>query len=364
MIGVLLIGGLGTRLRPLSDAIPKSLLPICDKALLDYQVAQLLNAGVERIVLAAGVYADALKKYIAAEFKHVDMIVVEEQTPLGTAGALRNCQHILKNKEFVVLNADIVSEINISSAYNYHQKRGYIATLCGIPVQDPSRYGLFVCDKPINNINPELLLDDKHKDTSSAEPEWPLISGFIEKPKYDVGPGPHFINAGCYVMDSRIFDYIQPDRPVSFEYEVYPQIIKSGSKLGFYPHWGLWYDIGTYQSYYQVNFAILNRLINHDTIHNMPYNDAILDSVNSVYFHSSVDITAAKQTIEEAIIMRDTHIAENCNLKNSLVMPGASIGTEVRIANAIIGPDVEVPAYSTIENQVLVQDSEPLFFGI
>jgi mannose-1-phosphate guanylyltransferase len=334
--GLLLIGGLATRLQPLSRHLAKSLLPICDRELLHYQIVQLASAGIGDIILAAGYHSQQLADY-AASYSGIALTVCEESEPRGTAGAIRNAQELLSGEPLVVLNADILSDVILSKVLDSHRLSGAKGTLTGVSVEDPARFGL-------------LRLRDNE------------IIGFAEKPEGQVAPGPHYINAGIYVLEPELVETIPAGRSVSIERETFPQAIEKFGPLNHYPHSGLWLDIGTFEGYFAANFALLARRFTFgpDWLWGERSDCAVFK--DQVYIHTSASFGAGTDLYHRVIAMAGTSIGASSRLENTILMPGARIGEGCSVSSAIIGPGVEVEPGATVANTVLVLGEEPTPF--
>ena len=220
MIAVVLVGGEGTRLRPLTHTTPKSMLPIANRPFLEHQVAHLRAHGVDRIVLACGYRPDAIRAHFGAELEYV-----VEPEPLGTGGAIAYAARTL-SETFVVANGDVLTDLDLSALVRFHRDRDARMTLALHPVDDPSRYGVVV---------------------TAADG---AVTAFIEKPPPGTAPVAT-INAGTYVVEPDALDLIPEGKAVSVEYDVFPLLVGAG--LYAQNADGYWRDIGTPASYLAAN---------------------------------------------------------------------------------------------------------------
>jgi mannose-1-phosphate guanylyltransferase len=336
MKGLLLIGGQATRLYPLSKYIAKSLLPVCDRELLHYQVAALARAGVGQIVLAAGYLVEQITTF-ADSYKGIELIVSEELGPRGTAGAIAQAAPLLEGDAVVVLNADILCDVSIADLLRSHEAGGRPATIMGKQVEDPSRYGLL---------------------RTRAE----AISGFSEKPDGALGAGPFYINAGAYVLEPEVVASIPADRPVSIERETFPQLIAQHGELTLHRHDGLWYDVGTFESYFAASFGLLARryALGEDALWGERDDCAIFKDL--VYLHKDITLGQRVDFYHRAIVMRGATIGAGCRLENTIVMPGANVGPGSTLASTIVGPGYSIDEASQVENKVLVAGEDAVAF--
>ncbi|MCF8884499.1 MAG: nucleotidyltransferase family protein [Nitrososphaerota archaeon] len=214
---LILCGGRGTGLTPLTFSIPKSMMPIGYKPIIEHIILYLKKQGVYNFILAIGYLGEHLIKYLGdGKSLGVTIDYSIEKVPLGTAGAVKNAEKKFTNT-FLTVNGDILfTGLDISSLVEFHKDKGGVATIVLTRVEDARRYGL-------------VSIDEENR-----------VIAFREKPKQQV---PGFINAGIYVFEPAIFDYIPPDRPSSLEEDVFPELADQ-NKLYAYIHNGYWIDIG------------------------------------------------------------------------------------------------------------------------
>src|SRR3954471_6965443 len=207
MDAVILVGGEGTRLRPLTLAQPKSMLPLVDRPFLAYPFAQLRDAGVDRVILSCGYLPDAIQAAFGRDGgSWVDGLRIEyavEPAPLGTAGAIRFAADGRVREPFLVLNGDVLSELAVGALVPRPRAAAARPTIALTAVDDPARYGLV---------------------RTAADGQ---VHEFVEKPSPDQ-VDTNLINAGAYVLDPDVLSEIQPGRPVSIEREVFPRLIGRG----------------------------------------------------------------------------------------------------------------------------------------
>jgi mannose-1-phosphate guanylyltransferase len=233
MDAVVLVGGSGTRLRPLTLRTPKPMLPLVDRPLLAYLFDQLAAAGVERAILACGYLPDALVAHFGTGGAAASGLALEyviEPEPLGTAGAARLAAAGRVSEPFLLLNGDILSEHDLGALVALHRARSATATLALVQVDDPSRYGVV----------------EREEDGT--------VLRFVEKPE----PGESasdLVNAGAYVLEPSVLELIPEGRAVSIEREVFPLLVGRG--LAALPLSGYWSDVGTPESYLAAHRQLL-----------------------------------------------------------------------------------------------------------
>ena len=216
---VILVGGRGTRLRPLTDKTPKGLISVQGKPITEHLLDLLKRYGVRDIILSTGYLKDQMRSHFGdGSKKGVKISYVEENAPLGTAGPLRLCKEHLK-ESFIVSNGDELKDINIARMFRLHKRKDALATIALTSVDDPSAYGV-------------------------ARLDGSRIVEFVEKPKKDEAPS-NLINAGFYILEPEVLDMI-PEGFSMLEKDVFPKLAKQGRLRGF-PFAGQWFDMGTHE---------------------------------------------------------------------------------------------------------------------
>jgi mannose-1-phosphate guanylyltransferase len=224
VIAVVLVGGEGTRLRPLTLHTPKSMLPVANRPFLEHQVEHLRRHGCDRIILACGYRPDAIRAHFGDTLEYV-----VESEPLGTGGAIAHAASGVA-ETFVVANGDVLTDLDLTALVEFHRSRPARMTLALHPVDDPSRYGVVV---------------------TAADG---AVTAFVEKP----APGTldaSTINAGTYVVEPGVMALIPAGRAVSVEYDVFPHLVGAG--LYALASQGYWRDIGTPASYLAANLELM-----------------------------------------------------------------------------------------------------------
>jgi len=330
---LILAGGFGTRLRPLSCTRPKLLFPIANRPMLDWTLESLSKNGVDEVVLAVNYMADALQRYFGQSKHKVKIAYSHEREPLGTAGPVKKAEEILGHKEtFFVLNGDVLCEIDYLDLLKAHNRNKASATIALHEVADPSRFGVVDIDKSGR------------------------IRRFIEKPKPGEAPS-KLINAGIYAVDPTVFKFIPRGGKVSIEREVFPKLALKGRLYG-YRYDGLWGDIGKPKDYMQANRAILNRIAKEKP--GIGKNAEIHGSTKIAcpsIIGSNVKIEA------EACIGPYTSIGDGCVIKKgsrierSIIFPQTWIDNFASVRGAIIGENAIIGRRVKIEDNVIVGDN-------
>jgi len=234
MKAIILVGGQGTRLRPLTDHVPKNVVPLCNAPFLTYQIDQLKKAGVRDIVFSVGYKPQAIRRiYGDGRRLGVRIRYAVESKPLGTAGAIKNAERFVAGHPVFVMNGDILSDLDLSRLRAFHRKNHAVATLGLTRVEDPSAYGL-------------VLLDRQGR-----------VQKFLEKP----APGEvvtDVINAGIYLFEPEVFRHIPAKAAFSAERALFPNLLGAQAPLYGFVWKGYWQDIGTPQKYLSSHWDILS----------------------------------------------------------------------------------------------------------
>ena len=234
MQAVILVGGEGTRLRPLTYGTPKPMVPLFGVPFLERTLSRLHHAGIDDVILAAGYLPEAITEHLGdgSRLGGMRLTYVIESEPLGTAGAIKNVAEHIKGP-FFVLNGDILTSLDLRAMTKYHEQMGGLGTLHLIKVDDPSPFGCVV-----------------HDSTGR-------VSAFVEKPPKDEAPTDE-INAGTYLLERAVLDSIPLGAPVSIERETFPKLLATGARLYAYTTADYWLDVGRPDQYLQAHRDVLD----------------------------------------------------------------------------------------------------------
>lgn len=330
MKAIILAGGVGTRLRPLSCTRPKLLFPLLNKPLLDHTLERLAETGVNGVTLALKFMADVFMKRYGESAKGMTISYSRERIPMWTGGAIKYAEkQIGHDDQFLVLNGDIFTTIDYKELIRTHKENGAVATIALYRVEDPSRYGTV-----------KLTKENK-------------ITQFVEKAPLEKAPS-NLINAGVYVLEPEIFKYIPAGRPVSIEREVFPKLAEQGKLLG-HPFKEIWIDIGKPEDYLKANKLMLD--VNREMwfgpssrlLANSEVNDPIM-------VDSGVKVGENSKIGPYAIIGRDALLGRNVHLANSVVLPEATILDNASVKGAVIGEGATIGKGATISEGCVIGD--------
>jgi len=323
MKAIILVGGFGTRLRPLTLSVPKPLVDFGNKPMILHQIEALKRAGVNHVILAIAyqpsVMMNFLKEY--EEKLGIKITCSEEEVPMGTAGPLAIARHLLDdgtNEPFFMLNADVICEYPLREALSFHQAHGGEATILVTKVTEPSKYGVVVFDE----------------DTG-------LVDCFVEKPKDFVG---NKINAGIYVLSPSVLAKVQM-KPTSIEKEVFPMVSQEG-KLFAKVLEGYWMDVGQPKDY----LVGLNLYLGGLSERGSPLLAKGPHIVGNAIVDPTATIGAGCVIGPDACIGKGCVVEDGVCLRNCMVFPGTRIGRHSCVTGSIIGWKSTVGQWARLEN--------------
>jgi|ERR1035437_5993490 NDP-sugar pyrophosphorylase family protein len=322
MKALILIGGEGTRLRPITTNTLKCIVPIANKPFIEYQINLLKKYGIKDIILSVCCMPEKAKKAIGNGKKYgVRFKYAGELRPLGTGGAIKNCEALLDDTT-IVMNGDILTDINMDSMIKTHRTSKALVTLALHEVDDPSSYGLV---------------------ETGAKGE---VLKFTEKPAgFERKSG--WINAGMYVLARQALDYIPTGRNVSIEREIFPSIISSGKLMQAYKGGYYWLDIGRIEKYMEANFDVIEGKFSGVKAKARGKKCRIGKSIidNRSVLGNSVTIGSGA-LIENSVILDNTVIKSGAIIKNSVICRGCVINENCTVINTALGDNSILTKYT------------------
>ena len=349
MQALILAGGEGTRLRPLTSTVPKPVVPLVDRPFVAFMLDWLRRHGADDVVMACGHLATGVRNVLGdGSAFGIRLRYVEEPEPLGTGGALKYAEPLL-DERFLMVNGDVLTDIDVSAQIAQHERTGAVATLALTAVDDPSNYGLV---------------------RTGADG---AVSAFVEKPSADQ-IDTHRISAGAYVLERAVLDRLEPGRPASIERDVFPRL--GGEGLYGYLAEGYWTDIGTPDRYLAATWDILEGTVASPVAERMGDGflavDARAESAGRIVPAAMVEdgcrigadarvggrvvleagVAVGEGTVVEgAVVMRGTEIGARCTVRGCIVGPGVRIGDGCLVEGlSVLGEGVTVGAENVIAN--------------
>jgi mannose-1-phosphate guanylyltransferase len=310
---VVLVGGEGTRMRPLTETIPKPLIPLVDRPFLDHVFDHLARYGAHEVILSSPYLEEAFSAFIDARRGDPRITWITEPTALGTGGAIANAARSLQGT-FLALNGDILTDLDLSALAAFHEGRNASATIALTVVEDARPFGLVDLD---------------------AEGR---VQAFREKP---ADPVRGMVNAGTYMLEAEALRDVPADRPVSIEREIFPALIASGVPVFGFVSEAYWIDLGTPEKYLQATFDVL---------------EGRLDGLRyaAPYVDPTAEVSLLAKLGRWVVLGPGVKVDEEAEIEDAVVLAGASVGRAARIRDSIIGPKVRVAPDALIEGSVLV----------
>jgi len=354
---VVMAGGEGSRLRPLTSGVPKPLVPVVGKPVMEHILRLLRKHGITDVVVTLQYLGSAIRDYFGdgSDFG-VDITYVVEDAPLGTAGSVKNAQEYL-TEPFIVISGDALTDIDLGAVMQYHREKGASATIVLTSVANPLEFGVVI-------TNPDGT-----------------IKRFLEKPSW----GEVFsdqVNTGIYVIEPEVLDLLSPGAVVDWSGDVFPKMLTNAMPLYGYPAPGYWCDIGNIQTYYQANWDALegrvdveipgerrhgnvwigeNVEIGYDVRINGPAyigNECKLKAgvfINGPVCVGNFSVVDENTKISNSIIWTYSYIGENSRLRQAIVCRHVTIKNNCLLEEgAVIGDDVVVGEGSTIDAGVKI----------
>jgi mannose-1-phosphate guanylyltransferase len=326
MQAIVLVGGEGTRLRPLTETVPKPALTLVDRPFLAYMIEWLARHGVSEVVLACGFLPDVLKEALEGEEERagVQISYVVEPERRGTAGGIRFAADELGERledRFLALNGDVLTDLDLTALQRAHAERGARATIGLYPVEDSAAYGL----------------------VSSGEEG--VVQEFLEKTGE---PVPGEINAGTYVLERSVLELIPPGEEVSIERDVFPRLVGEGLHATLLE--GYWMDIGTPERYLQASWDILEHRVETQVQPSSP----------GALVAADAEVSPQARVGPRVVLAPGCRVEEGAEVRDSVLMEGCTVGEGARVNGSILSAGVAVAAGAELAGAVLGRgDSVP-----
>ena len=333
MKAVILAGGEGTRLRPLTLSVPKPVVPVVDRPFLRHQLDLLATVGVTEIVFSVAYQPERVQAVFgdgAARRCRIHYAV--EETPLGTGGAVKNAERHLDDVT-IVFNGDVLTDVDLAGVVRSHRESGARATLVLTPVPNPAAYGLVETD-------------------GSGR-----VKSYIEKPTDPSQITTDTINAGIYVLDTATLALMPEGESHSIERAFFPALLRRGDLVRAWVHRGYWIDIGTPEKYLQVHLDILGgrfpvRLEGEARQGGWIHRDAVVEPEAELappfYVGPGCRVAALARVGPDAVLTASVRVQAKASVRESVVWPGSDIGESATVEGALIGMRVGVGSWARV----------------
>jgi len=341
MQAVILVGGEGTRLRPLTSRQPKPVITLVDRPFLVYMLEWLRGHGVTDVILSCGFEPTKVRAALGdGSALGISLRYVVEPEPRGTAGALKYAdEQVGLDERFLMLNGDVLTDVDISAQLAQHEATGAVGTLGLVPVDDPSAYGLVLCD-------------ERHQ-----------VTGFLEKPAPSqlVGVDRYYISAGIYVLEHRVLDLIESGANVSIERTIWPALVGEGLH-GSRAEGAYWMDIGTPERYLQGTFDILEGNVKTGVAERLAGGFlAVADDVEAIgrivppaVVGSGVSIAAGAHVGSLVVLGPGVQIGEGARVERSVVLDGVTVGAGAVLTDCIVGPGATIAEGAVVRGGAVI----------
>ncbi len=322
MKAVVLVGGEGTRLRPLTYLTVKAMVPVLNKPFLEYTIRHLSHHNIKEIILAIGYKPDRITEYFSDEKPFGTKLVYSIETePLGTAGAVKNAQSYIDNR-LLVMNGDIFTDLNITDMLRFHDNKGAKVTIALTPVEDPTRFGVVETDS-----------DQR-------------VTRFVEKPRREDVTS-NMINAGLYIIEREVLERIPEGQRCMFEYNIFPALVDEGEPVYGYPTDSYWMDTGTPGKYLELSSDLLR---GKSTQVDFKATDIRIDKQSHVHTKSSL--------VGPILVDKKCDIGEEVALKGPVVVgSGCRIYEGAVIENSVLWQNVTVGRKAALKDCIVASNS-------
>ena len=316
-IGILLVGGLGTRLKPLTNQTPKPMLPIGGLPVTEHQLLAAKKAGINTVILATSYLSEVFTPYFGDGSKWgMKLLYAVEKEPLGTGGAIRNAAAMVgfseTTEDFVIFNGDVLSHHDIAAQLSFHKESGAAATLHLIEVADARAFGCVPTD-------------------SNGR-----VTDFLEKME---SPITNDINAGCYVFSPQVISAIPEGKVVSIERETFPELVRSGSPVYGYRDQAYWLDIGTPAALFKGS----RDYVDGDFMTGAGTTIASSATLTGGTSIGAASVIGSGCKITNSIIGDGVVVGDNCTISDSFILHGSVITANSEIAEKYISPTENLP---------------------
>lgn len=360
MKAIVLAGGFGTRLKPLTERMPKPLLPVAGRPCIDFVLRSLVSAGFRQIIVATSYMSDRVMKRIGDGLEYDASILYSfEATPAGTAGAVKRVADFI-DETFVVASGDVLADVDIRDLYESHRRTGTLATMALTRVQDPTEFGI-------------VDLDEEGR-----------IVRFKEKPASEEVFS-DLVNAGIYVLEPEVLDIIPEAKPFDFSKDVFPRLLESGKPVYGVELDGLWMDIGRPRDLWRASMEVIRQRGKELSMKGVKCQGSILLSGEATV-EEGVEIQGPsfigpravlsrgcrvvrscvyddvfmdrEATVEDSIIMEESRVGWRSLVRESVIAPSCTIEEDVRLISSVIGEEMRVRAHSRLEGASVAPPSE------
>jgi len=335
-------GGEGTRLRPMTASMPKPLLPIVNKPIMEHVLRLLARHGFSETVVTVQFLASLVRNYFGdGEEFGMRLRYTTEETPLGTAGSVKNAEHLLRDDTFVVISGDALTDFDLTDLVKFHHDKGALVTVCLTRVPDPLEFGI-------------TIVDEDHR-----------VQRFLEKPTW----GQVFsdtVNTGIYVMEPEVFDHVAVGEVVDWSGDVFPRLLETGEDIYGYVAEGYWEDVGTHESYVRAQADVLTGKVevDLDAFEVSPgvwvaegadvHPEAVLKG--PLYVGDYAKVEAGVELREFTVLGSNVVAKSGAFLHRAVVHDNVFIGPQTNLRACVVGKNTDIMRGARLEEGVVVGD--------
>ncbi|HEY5336071.1 MAG TPA: sugar phosphate nucleotidyltransferase, partial [Mycobacteriales bacterium] len=342
MRAVVMAGGEGTRLRPMTANQPKPLLPVVNKPIMEHVLRLVRRHGITETVVTVQFLAALVRNYFGdGDELGMQLSYATEESPVGTAGSVKNAEEVLRDAPFVVISGDALTDIDLTDLIRFHREKGALVTVALKSVPDPLEFGIVI------------TADDGR------------IERFLEKPTW----GQVFsdtVNTGIYVMEPEVLDHVAANEQVDWSHDVFPALLEAGLPLYGYVADGYWEDVGTHESYIRAQADVLNRQVDVDIdgfevspgvwIGEGAEVDADAVIKGPVFIGSYAKVEAGAELREYTVLGSNVIVKDGAFLHRAVIHDNVFIGSQTNLRGCVIGKNTDVMRAARIEEGVVVGD--------
>jgi mannose-1-phosphate guanylyltransferase len=313
MKAVVLVGGFGTRLRPLTETVKKELLPLVDRPILDHILDRLVLHGVHEVVMSSPYLEEAFHPFIEARRGDPKITWITESEALGTGGAIVNALDPVGPEPFFAMNGDILTDLDLTGMLASHRRHGAHVSIALHRVDDARPFGLVMTSEDGRVVE------------------------FREKPEE---PVPGDVNAGTYLIDPAVLRPWSADREISIEREIFPSVIEAGHPVYGFIDDAYWMDLGTPEKYLQAHFDLLEGRIAGV-------------SYPAPWIHPTADVDLRARLGRRVAVGAEARVGANAQVDDSVLHPGSSVGPGAKVQRSILGPGARAGERATVVDSLL-----------
>lgn len=342
MKAVVMAGGEGTRLRPMTSSMPKPLLPVVNRPIMEHVLRLLRRHGLTDVVVTVQFLASLIRNYFGdGEELGMHLTYATEEEPLGTAGSVKNAEDALRDEPFLVISGDALTDIDLTALIAFHHEREAMVTVCLTRVSNPLEFGI-------------TILDDEGR-----------VQRFLEKPTW----GQVFsdtVNTGIYVMDPAVFDYVKPGEVVDWSGDVFPRLLEEGHPVFGFVADGYWEDVGTLESYHRAQADVLEGRVNVDIdgfetspgIWVAEGADVDREAVlrGPLYIGDYAKVEAGAELREYTVLGSNVVVRHRAFLHRTVVHDNVFIGQQANLRGCVVGKNTDIMRAARIDEGAVIGD--------